>query len=71
MKGLGPVLRSFFLENGSEVLSGGPQCVLHQHRELARLPRVEAFLDPSPDIPGCCDMAGPLERHRLKDDEAL
>ena len=71
MKGLGPVLRGFFPVDGSEVLSGGPQRVLHQHRELARLPRVEAFLNPSPNIPGCCDMAGPLECHRLKDDEAL
>ena len=71
MKGLGPVLPSFFPADRSEVLSGGPQRVLHQHRELACLPRVEAFLNPSLNIPGCCDMAGPLERHRLKDDEAL
>ena len=71
MKGLGVVLRSFLPADGSEVLSGGPQRVIHQHCELSRLPHVNAFPNPPPDILGCCDMGGSLESHRLKDDEAL
>ena len=67
----GLVLRSFFLVDGSEVLSGGTHRVLHQHCELFCLPHVNAFPNPPPDILGCCDMGGSMESHRLKDDEAL
>ena len=67
MEGLGAVLRGFLATNSGEILSGGPQCVLHQHLMVARLQRIETFLDASPDVPGCCDMAGSLERHRLED----
>ena len=48
MKGLGAVLRGFLATNRGEILSGGPQCVLHQHFVLARLPRIETFLDAHP-----------------------
>ena len=71
MKCLSPVLRRFFLADGGEVLGTGPQCVLHEHRVMLRLPRIQALFYPSLYIPGCCDMAGPLERHCLKDNEML
>ena len=71
MKGLGAVLRGFLATDRGEILSGGPQCVLHQHFELTRLPRIETFLNALSDVPGCRDMAGFLERHRLKDDESF
>ena len=34
--------------------------MIHSDSKLARFPRVEVFLDPSLNILGCCDMAGPL-----------
>ena len=66
-----PVLRGFLPTDSVELLSGGPQRVLHQHLVASCLPRIKAFLNPPSDVPGCRDIAGPLERHRLKDNEAL
>ena len=71
MESFGAMLRSFLSTDSGEVLSGGPQRVLHQHREYPRLPRIQTFFDPPLDVPGCRDMAGSLELHRLKDDESL
>ena len=71
MECFGLMLRGFLSTDSGEVLSGGPQRVLHQNPLASRLPRIKTFLNPSSDVPGCRDMAGPLERHRLKDDEAL
>ena len=71
MKGLGAMIRGFLATDRGEILSGGPQCVLHQHGIPPRLPRIKTFLNAPSDVPGCRDMAGSLERHRLKDDELL
>ena len=71
IKCLSPVLRGLFPEDGGEVLGTGPQCVLHEHCVMLRLPRVQALFYPSPYVPGCCDMAGPLEGRHLKDIETL
>ena len=71
MECLGSMLRGFFPSDGSEVMISGPQRVLHHHRVAACLPRNQAFFYPPSDVPGCRDMAGPLDRHRLKDDETL
>ena len=68
---LSPVILGFFLADGGEVLCKEPQYVLHYHFVVLRLPHVQALLYPSKDVPLCCDMTGPLERHRLKDDETL
>ena len=70
-KGFVPMFRGFLSTDRGEVQSGGPQRVLHQHRESPPLPRIETFLNAPSDVPGCCDMTGSLERHHLKDDETL
>ena len=71
MECFGSMLCGFLSTDSGEVLSGGPQRVLHQHLVSSCLPRIQTFLDPPSYVPGCHDMAGPLERQRLKDDETL
>ena len=68
---LSPMLCGFILADGSEVLRARVQCVLHEHCVLSLLPSVQALFDPTAYVPGCRDMAGPMERPRLKDDETL
>ena len=71
MVGLRPMLCGFIPADGGEVLRARAQCVLHEHCVLSLLLSVQALLDPTAYVPVFCDVAGPLERHRLKDDETL
>ena len=45
--------------------------VLHEHCLMPLLLSVQSLFNPLTDVPECRDMAGPLERHRLKEDEML
>ena len=69
--GLSTVLCGFIPVAGVEVLRARAQCVLHYHGVIPLLPSVQSLLNPTPYVLGCRDMVGPLERHRLKDNETL
>ena len=71
MVGLSLILFGFIPADGDEVLRARAQCILHEHCVLSLIPSVQALLDPKAYVLGCHDMAGPLEHHRLKDDETL
>ena len=71
MLGLSSMLSGFITADVGNVLRARAQCVIHEHCVLSRLPSVQALLDPLAYVLRCRDMAGPLERHRLKDYETL
>ena len=52
MESFVPMLRGLLSIYSGEVLSGGPQRVLHQHPVSSCLPRIQTFLDPPSDVPG-------------------
>ena len=56
------MLRGFLSTDSGEVLSGGPQRVLHQHLESSRFPRIQTFLGLPLDVPGIRDRRWNSER---------